>query len=478
MADVDVSVDAAVGVSLAYHDLNFTVQLSRTRKGEPATKAILTRVTGVCGAGRVHAIMGPSGAGKTSMLDILAGRAIASGGRLWLSARGGLAPAGYAQAVRKLCAYVQQDDAIMASMTVREAIAMAATLTLPSEPGAGDDAAARTARLLRTFQLEECAGTLVGDPNNPRMKGISGGERKRTAVAMCAVSEPPVLFLDEPTSGLDAHKAYVLVHSLSLLAHGRRRRCTVVCTCHQPSSDIFALFDDLTLLLAGRAVYAGDARASVAHFGAAGFACPTYANPADFFFMHVLTDADAAHFDDTARAAQLDTAWAASKPRAQNDAAAAEMVVRPAVDVHDAAAAAPRAHAAWHVQFGVLLQRAVNDVKRNPMAGKAVVAQAVVFGVIIALIWFDVADDQNGVQDRSGALFFMTANASRSSCGRPLPLRARPHPPPPPPLALADDDAERDGHAHHVRQPARGRAARAGEQHVSHVPVLCRQGDV
>ena len=72
MADVDVSVDAAVGVSLAYHDLNFTVQLSRTRKGEPATKAILTRVTGVCGAGRVHAIMGPSGAGKTSMLDILA----------------------------------------------------------------------------------------------------------------------------------------------------------------------------------------------------------------------------------------------------------------------------------------------------------------------------------------------------------------------------------------------------------------------
>ena len=123
------------------------------------------------------------------------------------------------------------------------------------------------------------------------------------------------------------------------------------------------------------------------------------------------------------------------------------MVVRPAVDVHDAAAAAPRAHAAWHVQFGVLLQRAVNDVKRNPMAGKAVVAQAVVFGVIIALIWFDVADDQNGVQDRSGALFFMTANASRSSCGRPLTLRARPHPPPPPPLALADDDAERDGHA-------------------------------
>ena len=73
-----------------------------------------------------------SGAGKTSMLDILAGRTIASGGRMWLSTRGGLEAPGYAQRVRELCAYVQQDDAIMASMTVREAITMAATLTLPS----------------------------------------------------------------------------------------------------------------------------------------------------------------------------------------------------------------------------------------------------------------------------------------------------------------------------------------------------------
>ena len=105
MADVDVSVDAtdAVGVGLAYHDLNFTVQLSQKRQGEPATKAILTQVTGVCGAGRVHAIMGPSGAGKTSMLDILAGRTIASGGRMWLSTRGGLEAPGYAQRVRELC---------------------------------------------------------------------------------------------------------------------------------------------------------------------------------------------------------------------------------------------------------------------------------------------------------------------------------------------------------------------------------------
>ena len=177
MADVDVSVDAAVGVSLAYHDLNFTVQLSRTRKGEPATKAILTRVTGVCGAGRVHAIMGPSGAGKTSMLDILAGRAIASGGRMWLSTRGGLEPPGYAQRVRKLCAYVQQDDAIMASQTVREALNMAADLTLPVGTPV-QERRRRVEALLATFHIDTCADTLVGDAVMSQSKGISGGERK------------------------------------------------------------------------------------------------------------------------------------------------------------------------------------------------------------------------------------------------------------------------------------------------------------
>merc|ERR1719262_1185276 len=100
--------------------------------------------------------------------------------------------------------------------------------------------------VLKTFQLTGCADTIVGDPVG-KLKGLSGGERKRTAVAMSAVREPKIFFLDEPTSGLDSYKAWLLISVLKGLAVDMN--CTVVCTIHQPSSDIFALCDDLMLLL-------------------------------------------------------------------------------------------------------------------------------------------------------------------------------------------------------------------------------------
>ena len=197
-------------MTLAFRDLSYSVTLPKGQ-GE---KQILSNVSGMFRPGRVAAIMGPSGAGKTSLLDLLAGRVSVSSGQLWLGrgdhgASGGQPGAGGVATpaqVRRAAAYVQQDDSIMASMTVREALLMAVTLTLGGDDGHGAEKPdARTERLLRTFRLEGCADTQVGDPNG-RAKGISGGERKRCAVAMCAVAEPPVLFLDEPTSGLDAHK--------------------------------------------------------------------------------------------------------------------------------------------------------------------------------------------------------------------------------------------------------------------------------
>ena len=232
---------AAPGVTLAFRQIDYAVAL---RKKE--YKNILTDVSGVCKPGRVLAIMGPSGAGKTTLLDVLAGRARGSG-EISLTS----------EAIRRSAAYVQQDDAILASMQVREALQMAAGLSLPGLSPAEYDA--RVDQLLDTFELRGCAETLIGDPIG-RIKGISGGERKRCAVAMCAVREPQLLFLDEPTSGLDAHKAWLLVSLLRKMA--RSRGATIVCTCHQPSSDLFGMFDDLMLLLGGAVVYAAASQAA------------------------------------------------------------------------------------------------------------------------------------------------------------------------------------------------------------------------
>ena len=108
----------------------------------------------------------------------------------------------------------------------------------------------------------------------------AGGERKRTAVGIELVGNPRLLFLDEPTSGLDSDTAAVLVDILHALA--LREGHTIVCTIHQPSSDMFAQFDDLILLASGRLVYSGPANAALAHFAALGHQCGPQVNPAEF----------------------------------------------------------------------------------------------------------------------------------------------------------------------------------------------------
>mmetsp|Transcript_50052 Transcript_50052/g.89833 ORF Transcript_50052/g.89833 Transcript_50052/m.89833 type:complete len:652 (-) Transcript_50052:66-2021(-) len=394
------------GLSLTFRDLSYAVDIKKTKEVPAHQKQILQGLSGACKAGRLLAIMGPSGAGKTSLLDILAGRKCHSSGQICLGANSHTKPSDIA----KQAAYVQQDDAIMASQTVREAIQMAALLTLPaSQPYATKIQKAE--HLLELFHLTNCADTVVGDPVGT-VKGISGGERKRCAVAMNAVREPRIIFLDEPTSGLDAHKAFVLIKLLKELAADRA--ATVVCTIHQPSSDIFGLFDDLHLLLSGTTVFNGKAAEAVQHFASAGFPCPQYANPCDYFFMHVLVSPDGSAADDS-RIKDLTSAWKESQLQSEMDLEVSttfkliQEAMTPA-SAKTAASMLPAPRASMGLQFQVLLSRSFKDMKRNPMRGKAQVGQAVAFAVIISLIWFQVGTDQNGVQDRSGVLFFMTAN--------------------------------------------------------------------
>eukprot|EP00931_Biecheleriopsis_adriatica_P003136 TRINITY_DN10444_c0_g1_i1.p1 TRINITY_DN10444_c0_g1~~TRINITY_DN10444_c0_g1_i1.p1 ORF type:complete len:649 (+),score=128.43 TRINITY_DN10444_c0_g1_i1:60-2006(+) len=388
---------------LWFRGIEYIVKVPK-RKNIPAhDKTILRQVTGVCQAGRLMAIMGPSGAGKTSLLDILAGRKNASAGSLVLGETAVSNP----RQISKNAAYCQQDDAIMASQTVREAIRMAALLTLPNAMSYGVKVE-KAEQAIKTFALQGCADTLVGDPVG-KLKGISGGERKRCAVAMNAVREPSLIFLDEPTSGLDTHKAYVLVQVLKQLA--QERSATVVLTIHQPSSDIFALLDDLMLLLDGNVVFNAAASASVQHFGRIGFECPQYSNPADYFFMRVLVGDDGGSADE-ARVTQLCDAWKASDECQQVESRVASQVAEtpsgqtrmPTVVFQNEIEARK---ASICLQLQVLLVRAFNDVRRDKMRGKAQIGQALVFAVIISLIWLQVTNDQNGIQNRSGALFFI-----------------------------------------------------------------------
>lgn len=148
--------------------------------------------------------------------------------------------------------YVMQEDVLLQSLTVRETLEYVAALklTIPYE-----ERKERIVELVNNLKLEKCIDTLVG---GTLLKGVSGGERKRTSIAFELISNPSVIILDEPTSGLDSLTAYIICSYLQKLS--KRDNKTVIMTIHQPNSEIFNLFDRLILLVGGRGVYQGPAR--------------------------------------------------------------------------------------------------------------------------------------------------------------------------------------------------------------------------
>lgn len=264
-------------------------------KGEPADsvpkKVILDHLDGIFRSGRLTAIMGPSGAGKTSLLDTLAGNLLGGeiSGTVYVNGED------YSgKKIKEISGFVFQDDVLLPTMTVREAIEQSATLRLPKSVSKMERAR-RVEDIIQLLHLEGCQNTKIGDSLK---KGISGGERKRTSTAMELIANPPMLFLDEPTSGLDTFTAYTVIKSLKRLTRQGR---TVISTIHQPSSEIFHLFDDLLLLVDGRIVYCGPAAESMDYFARLGYPCPKYSNPADFYFMEVLRQFEVEGLDEVRR---------------------------------------------------------------------------------------------------------------------------------------------------------------------------------
>eukprot|EP00968_Pinguiococcus_pyrenoidosus_P021599 scaffold2850_cov235-Pinguiococcus_pyrenoidosus.AAC.12 len=216
---------------------------------------------------QVAALMGPSGAGKSSLLNVLAGRIGPSSKN---SITGVVQVDGQqidTVANRKNVAYVMQDDALMPTTTPRDALNFSARLRLPSSMPT-EETDALVGELLRELGLEDCADTLIGGDIFP---GISGGQRKRTSVGVELISNPAMLFLDEPTSGLDSFSAEQVVELLKKVAGAG---ATVVCTIHQPSSEVFSLFHVVILLRAGRVVFDGTREGLNGFFADAGYVCP------------------------------------------------------------------------------------------------------------------------------------------------------------------------------------------------------------
>uniref|UniRef100_A0AAQ5XLU7 ATP-binding cassette sub-family G member 8 n=1 Tax=Amphiprion ocellaris TaxID=80972 RepID=A0AAQ5XLU7_AMPOC len=225
-------------------------------------------------SGQMLAVIGSSGCGKTSLLDIITCRdegGTMKSGQILINGKPNTP-----QLVKKSIAHVRQDDRLLPHLTVRETLSFVAKLRLPTHfTQAQRDQ--RVDDVIAELRLRQCAHTRVG---NDYVRGVSGGERRRVSIAVQLLWNPGILILDEPTSGLDSFTAHNLVITLSCLARGNR---LVLLSVHQPRSDIFQLFDLVVLLSSGSAVYCGAARDMVPYFTALGYPCPRYCNPSDFY---------------------------------------------------------------------------------------------------------------------------------------------------------------------------------------------------
>ena len=308
------------GKALTWRNINMTLEAGRDAEKNPS-KQLLTDVWGEVPQKEITAIMGPSGAGKTSLLNILAGRA-RSRGRLAITSDVRLNnyevdPTKLS--VRKQIAFVAQDDSLQVTSTPREAIRFSAKLRLPRST-TDRDLDRLTRRMIQELGLEHCADTMVG---GALIKGISGGERKRTSVGVELVTKPALVFLDgecmhlfslvasvvldhivlihiyfivtytltplpslppspistEPTSGLDSFSAIQLVKSLKKVANAGS---SVLFTIHQPASEIFNSFDHLILLNKGRVMYEGEVCDVPTFFADRGQPVPRLYNPSDW----------------------------------------------------------------------------------------------------------------------------------------------------------------------------------------------------
>lgn len=225
-------------------------------------------------SGQMLAVIGSSGCGKTSLLDIITCRdegGKVKAGQILINGKPSTP-----QLVKKCIAHVRQDERLLPNLTVRETLSFVARLRLPTH-FSDTQREQRVEDVIAELRLRQCANTRVG---NEYIRGVSGGERRRVSIGVQLLWNPGILILDEPTSGLDSFTAHNLVITLSRLVRGNR---LVLLSIHQPRSDIFQLFDLVVLLSSGTTVYCGSARHMVPYFTGLGHPCPRYCNPADFY---------------------------------------------------------------------------------------------------------------------------------------------------------------------------------------------------
>ncbi|EXC04080.1 ABC transporter G family member 15 [Morus notabilis] len=250
---------------------NITVVAAENKKSigkaESSSRKLLNEISGYAEPNRIMALMGPSGTGKSTLLDAFAGKCHGNlishsilTGRLSANVRmaGDVIVKGKKLGTGNCggISYLNQEDVFLGTLTVRETITYSANLRI-SYKMSNEEIKELVEKTITQMGLEHCADNKIG---NWHLRGISNGEKRRLSLSLEILSQPHIMLLDEPTTGLDSASAFFVIWALTNIAREGR---IVICSIHQPSGYLFDLFDDLCLLSSGEAVYFGEAKLAV-----------------------------------------------------------------------------------------------------------------------------------------------------------------------------------------------------------------------
>ncbi|XP_075948030.1 broad substrate specificity ATP-binding cassette transporter ABCG2d isoform X1 [Anarhichas minor] len=399
------------GSTVSFHNIQYKLQHRSGFLRKTSHREILFNLNGIMRPG-LNAILGPTGCGKSSFLDILAARKDPSGllGEVLID------KAPQPPNFKCLSGYVVQEDVVMGTLTVRENLCFSAALRLPSSVQQSEKEA-RVNHLIRELGLTKVADSKVG---TQMTRGISGGEKRRTSIGMELIIDPSVLFLDEPTTGLDASTANSVLLLLKRMAsHGR----TIVMSIHQPRYSIFKLFDTLTMLVGGKMVYHGPAPNALDYFTNIGYLCEPHNNPADFFMDVINGDSTSTTMTKGNGSEDFDE-LISSRQRIQENLveeyrnssysfdtrAELESIFQEKKCISYATSRTVTYNSSFFHQLRWVLTRIFQSLKLNPLTSVAQVGVSIFLALVVGVIFFGVKDDQSGMQNRMGVLFFITVN--------------------------------------------------------------------
>jgi len=375
-----------VEISLSWNDLSCKIK----------KRIVLNSISGIALPGQITAILGPSGAGKTTFLDMLAGRKNTG------SMSGNILVNGQKRDKfwKRISGYVLQDDRMMGTLTVREHLEFIAQMRLPSSMPYSLKMK-KVSEILEDLGISHISNSQIGTNST---RGISGGERRRLAIASELITDPSILFLDEPTSGLDSYTAFCLMDTLKKLAVNKKR--TVIVSIHQPNSNIYQLFDALMLLSCGELVYFGSTQEVLPYFSGLGYDCPQNFNPADYLIDVVNKTSDTAIrvLSQKYRDSDISRSIATTLYNIQSS---------PPFFLNEEFS---REYASSFVrQVALLAGRTTKNNLRNFFLIPAQYSLTIALALLMGGIFFNLTLDLAGVQNRAGCLFFSIALLSFGS---------------------------------------------------------------